>query len=70
MAGNQIDENKSAIFTNTSNIANHYIIIKDQAPVFLNSQVYLSKKRTKVSARPHPKHRNFHQVIIKKKSIQ
>ena len=69
IAGNQLElENKTAIFTNKFKNTNSYVITKNNSPIFLNSQVF--KHLTlgeKVTARPHPQHSGFHQVLINKK---
>ena len=69
IAGNQLDlENKTAIFTGQLKNSNSYIITKNDAPVFLNSQIFTHLKQgQKVKARPHPQHKGFHQVMINKK---
>ncbi|MDD7983436.1 hypothetical protein PQO01_00520 [Lentisphaera marina] len=61
-------ERLSKLFTGADKNHNKYIITKKDAPVFLGSQTFTHLKLGElVTARAHPKHRNFHQVIINKK---
>jgi len=69
IAANQLElEIKTAIFTGSLKNANSYIVTQNNAPVFLNSQVFTHlEKGEKVKARPHPQHKGFHQIVINKK---
>ena len=69
IAANQLElEIKTAIFTGSLKNANSYIVTQNNAPVFLNSQVFTHlEKGAKVKARPHPQHKGFHQIVINKK---
>jgi hypothetical protein len=66
---NQVNvERLSKLFTGADKNHNKYIITKKDAPVFLGSQTFTHLKLgEQITARPHPQHKNFHQVIIKKK---
>ena len=66
---NQVNvEMLSKLFTGAEKNSNKYVITKKDAPVFLASQTFTHLKLGEmVTARSHPKHKGFHQVILDEK---